>query len=184
MKVTRRPSRRTALIALAAAPLVALSGCGYGLVGRGGTFDPSIKRIGVPLFKDTTGRSSLDQKLTQRVIEELLKRGKVDVVQTIENVDAIVEGEILSAVQQPVGFSGSGAASGTASRYSITVTARVKYYKLGVVEPIWQNDSFTYRDEYDLGSSSASFFDGEDQGIDRLAIAFARSLVAAMLEAF
>lgn len=178
-----KASRRQLLKALGVAPFAALSACGYGLVGRGGGFDPTIKRIGVPLFKDTTGRTSVDQKFTQKVIEELLKRGKIDVVQSIENVDAIVDGEILSMVQQPVGFSGSGIST-TASRYSITVTARVKYYKPGVTEPIWQNDAFVYRDEYDLGNNAANFFDGEDQGIERLALAFARSLVAAMLEAF
>ena len=49
---------------------------------------------------------------------------------------------------------------------------------------MWQNDAFSYRDEYDLGSDSSSFFDRADQGADRLAQAFARSLIAAMLEAF
>ena len=164
--------------------LGASSGCGYGLVGRGGGFDPSIKRIGVPLFRDGTGKVNLDMKITQKVIEELLKRGKVDVVQSIEGVDAIVEGEILTFQETPVGFSGGSTGSTTASRYAITLTVRVRYYKPGEVQPMWQNDAFSYRDEYDLGSDANSFFDRADQGVDRLALAFARSLVAAMLEAF
>lgn len=163
--------------------VIASSACGYGLVGRGGGLDPSIKKIGVPLFRDATGRTSLDQKITQKVVEELLKRGKVDIVQTTEGVDAIVDGEIVAYQVQPVGFSG-GAESTTASRYSITLTARVKYFKPGEAQPIWQNDAFVFRDEYDLGSDPSTFFDREDQGVERLALAFARSLVAAMLEAF
>ena len=170
-------------LSVAVALLAGLHGCGYGLVGRGGGFDPSIKRIGVPLFRDGTGKSNLDLKITQKVTEELLKRGRVDVVQSVEGVDAIVEGEILSYLETPVGFSG-GTGSTTASRYAITLTARVRYYKPGDAQPIWQNDSFTFRDEYDLGSDRAAFFDRADQGVDRLAQAFARSLVAAMLEAF
>ena len=158
-------------------------GCGYGLVGRGGGLDPSIKRIGIPIFRDNTGKTNLDQKITQKVTEELLKRGKVDIVQTLEGVDAIVEGEIVSYQVQPVGFSG-GARATTASRYSITLTAKVKYFKPGEAQPIWQNDAFVFRDEYDLGSDPSTFFDREDQGVDRLAQAFARSLVSAMLEAF
>ncbi len=179
-------STRRGLPALAAAVLLmgVSSGCGYGLVGRGGGFDPSIKRIGVPLFRDGTGKVNLDMKITQKVIEELLKRGKVDVVQTIEGVDAIVEGEILSFQETPVGFSGGSTGSTTASRYAITLTVRVRYYKPGEALPLWQNDAFSYRDEYDLGSDASSFFDRADQGVDRLAQAFARSLVAAMLEAF
>lgn len=135
------------------------------------------------MFKDGTGRSSLDQKITLRVTEELLKRGRVDIVQTIDGVDAIVDGEILSYQVQPVGFSGGGDST-TASRYSITLTARVRYFKPGETDPIWENNAFVFRDEYDLGSDPSTFFDREDQGVDRLAQAFARSLVAAMLEAF
>ena len=179
-------STRRSLAGLLAAVLLlgVAPGCGYGLVGRGGGFDPSIKRIGVPLFRDGTGKVNLDMKITQKVIEELLKRGKVDVVQGIEGVDAIVDGEILAFQETPVGFSGGSTGSTTASRYAITLTVRVRYYKPGEVQPMWQNDAFSYRDEYDLGSDANSFFDRADQGVDRLALAFARSLVAAMLEAF
>lgn len=178
------PTRRdAAAFAIGVFCLTALNGCGYGLVGRGGGFDPSIRKIGVPLFVDPTGRPNLDQKITQKVIEELLKRGKVDIVQTIEGVDAVVAGTILAYQVVPVGFSG-GAGSTTASRYSITLTASVRYYKPGDPLPIWENAAFSFRDEYDLGSDAASFFDREDLGVDRLAQAFARSLVAAMLEAF
>jgi hypothetical protein len=183
VKGARSSGLRFAGLAVALLALGVASGCGYGLVGRGGGFDPSIKKIGVPMFKDGTGKVNLDLKITQKVIEELLKRGKVDVLQTTEGADAIVEGEILSFVETPVGFSG-GTGATTASRYAIVVTAKVKYYKPGEVQPIWQNDAFVYRDEYDLGSDATSFFDRADQGVDRLAQAFARSLVAAMLEAF
>jgi hypothetical protein len=170
----------------AAAALLGLSACGYALVGRGTTTDPSIKKIGVPTFKDTTGKPSLDQKITQKVIEELLKRGRFDVVPTTTGVDAVVEGELLSYSVVPVGFSeeGTGANRTQASRYAISLTARVTYSKVGETEPIWSSDSYTFRDEYDIGAEAATFFDREDQALDRLAVSFARNLVAAMLEAF
>lgn len=160
--------------------------CGYALVGRGTVVDPTIKRIGVPLFTDATGKAGLDQRITQKVIEELLKRGKFDVVQEGAGVDALVEGQILSYTAVPVGFTGTGAkaqARTQASRYAITVTAKIKYTKLGQTEPIWESDAFSFRDEYDVGDA-ATFFDREDQSIERLATSFARSLVAAMLEGF
>lgn len=165
--------------------MLALTACGYALVGRGTTTDPSIKKIGVPLFKDATGKPGLDQKITDKVIEELLKRGRFDVLQQGAGVDALVEGELVSYAATPVGFSGEGAQGTTqASRYAITLTARVKYSKAGEKEPLWQSDAFSFRDEYDVGSDPAAFFDREDQALDRLAASFARNLVAAMLEAF
>jgi hypothetical protein len=172
--------------AAAAAAILALSGCGYALVGKGTTTDPSIKKIGVPTFKDATGKAGLDQKITQKVTEELLKRGRFDVVPTATGVDAVVEGELLSYSVVPVGFSedGTGANRTQASRYAISLTARVKYSKAGEKEPIWASDSFSFRDEYDIGSDAATFFDREDQALERLATSFARNLVAAMLEAF
>ena len=163
---------------------LAAPGCGYALVGKGITSDPSIKRIGVPLFKDRTGKPGLDQKITARVVEELLKRGRFTVVQETTGVDAIVEGEITSYTTTPVGFTTTGATPTQASRYAINVTARVVYRKIGQKEPLWQSEMFSYRDEYDIGEDPATFFDREDQTIDRIAQAFGRNLVAAMLEAF
>lgn len=179
--------KTAARLALSAA-LLAGSACGYALVGRGTGVDPSIKRIGVPLFKDSTGKPGLDQKVTQKVIEELLKRGRFNVVQEAAGADAVVEGQITAYNATPVGFSGSGGVGSVqgqtqASRYAIVLTARVRYAKTGSSEPIWESEQFSVRDEYDVGEA-ATFFDREEQAIERLSTAFARSLVATMLEAF
>jgi hypothetical protein len=180
-----RPRGRSAL-GLAGLVVAAggLAACGYALVGRGITTDPSIKRIGVPLFKDRTGKPGLDQKITTKVISELLKRGRFDVVQEATWVDAVVDGEILAYNVVPIGFSGAAGQNLQASRYAVTVTAKITYSKVGEKEPIWANDSFSFRDETDVGDDAQSFFDREDQVLERLGESFARSLVAAMLEAF
>ena len=157
--------------------------CGYALVGKGITSDPSIKRIGVPLFKDRTGKLNLDQKITQKVIEELLKRGRFTVVQEEAGVDAVVDGEVTGYAVTPISFAGT-AGQTQASRYAVTITARVAYRKVGQKEPIWSNEGFSFRDEYDIGDQATTYFDREDQSIDRIAIGFSRSLVSAMLEAF
>jgi curli biogenesis system outer membrane secretion channel CsgG len=165
--------------------VVSLLGCGYSLVGRGITTDPSIKRIGVPLFKDRTGKLGLDQQVTQKVTEELLRRGRFDVVPQATGVDALVEGEVVAYSVLPIGFGDVAVTAGTqtqASRYAITL--RVKYTKVGQAEPIWQSESFSFRDEYDVGDNPANFFDREDQTIERMSSSFAKNLVSAMLEAF
>jgi hypothetical protein len=173
--------RRRSLIAAGAGALA--SACGYSLQGRGITTDPTIKRIGVPLFKDRSGKPGLDQRVTQAVMEELLKRGRFTVVRDATSVDAVVEGEIQAWNVLPVGFSAESGVT-QASRYSISLTAKVVYRKIGQKEPIWSNDAFSQRDEYDMGEDASTYFDREEQTIERLSAAFARSLVAAMLEAF
>lgn len=175
--------RRWAAYGLALALAASGASCGYALVGKGVTTDVSIKRIGVPLFRDMTGKPGLDQKITEKVIEELLKRGRFDVVQGSADVDATVEGELTSFLATPVGF-GDAATQTQPNRYSVVLTARVKYTKVGERESIWENDAFSYRDEYDVSDDPTAFFQQEGQALDRLSTQFARSLVAAMLEAF
>ena len=162
------------------------AGCGYALVGKGVTTDASIKRIGVPMFKDATGKAGLDQKVTQKVVEELLRRGRFDVVPDSQRRRRGGGGR-ARLVQRDAGRASTGDGRGphqprTATRSRLT--ARVRYIKVGAAEPIWSSDSFTFRDEYDVGSDPDSFFDREEQSIERLTAAFARNLVAAMLEAF
>jgi hypothetical protein len=147
------------------------------------TTDPSVKRIGVPLFKDRSGKLGLDARVTQAVMEELLKRGRFTVVRESTNVDAVVEGEIVAWNVLPVNFSTESGQT-QASRYAISLTASVVYRKIGQKEPLWSNEAFSQRDEYDMGDNAQTYFDREEQSIERLSAAFARSLVAAMLEAF
>ena len=174
-------SRAAAVVAVLA---VLLSGCGYSLEGRGITTDPSIKRIGVPLFKDNTGKYDLDALVTEAVVSELLKRGRFTVVKEKTGVDAIVDGEILSFDVVPINFTASGQIT-EATRYAITLSADVTYRKVGQREPLWSNERFSQRDEYDLDDNDTqNFFDREQQSMERLAESFARGLVAAMLEAF
>jgi hypothetical protein len=173
--------RRREILAAAAGALAA--GCGYALQGRGITTDASIKRIGVPLFKDRTGKPGLDARVTQAVVEELLKRGRFTIVKETTDVDAVVEGEIVAWNVLPVNFS-SDTGQTQATRYAIAMTASVVYRKIGQKEPLWINDAFSQRDEYDMGENSQNYFDREGQSIERLSAGFARNLVAAMLEAF
>ncbi len=174
--------RRDALLLLGAS---VLEGCGYALEGRGISVDPSIKRMGVPLFKDQTGKPGLDQKITDKVIEELLGKGRFDVVESATGVDALVEGTLLSYSSQAIGFNRADSAGRSeASRYVALLTAKVRYAKLGVTQPIWESDGFSARDEYDIGDDADNYFDREEQALDRIAVNFAKSVVSAMLEAF
>ena len=170
-------------LAAAVALALAVAGCGYALVGKGTVIDPTIKRIGVPLFRSSVAKPGLDQKVTQKVVEALLKRGRFDVVSDSTGVDALVEGEILAYAPRLAGVGQAGGKS-VANSYEVTLTARIRFSKVGAREPIWANEGFSFRDEYDVGDNAQAFFDREDQAIDRLATSFARSLVAAMLEAF
>ena len=69
-------------------------------------------------------------------------------------------------------------------KLSVSDERSVRYAKIGTTDPIWSSESFSFRDEYDIGSDAGSFLDREEQSVERLTTQFARNLVAAMLEAF
>lgn len=174
--------RRRAIVGLLF--LVGLNGCGYALVGKGVTVDKSIRRIGVPGFRDLTGKPGLSQRISQAVVEELLKRGNWEIVGSATEVDALLDGELTSYTVVPVGFGNIGGETTGSQRYSVVLSARARYTKTGVTEPLWQNDGFSERDDYDVGDDPSTYVDREEQALERLVQAFARKLVSEMLEAF
>jgi len=54
------------------------------------------------MFKNRTTRFELDVKLTQKVIDELVSRGKVEITGDVQSADAILIGEILSFAASPI----------------------------------------------------------------------------------
>lgn len=158
--------------------------CGYALVGKGGAVDPTIRRLGVPVFRDLTGKPDLAQRLTAAVAQELLKRGRWEVVASGTDVDAVVDGELTSYTVTPVGFGDIGSGTTGSKRFSISLSAKVTYAKTGATQPIWATEGFTEKDDYDVGDDPGTYVDREEQTLERLVEAFARKLVSAMLEAF
>ena len=161
------------------------SGCGYALAGRGSSLPDYIRVIGVPLFKNSTAIFDVDRIITERVRTELIGRGSYRVVPDPAGVDALVDATITSVSLSPATFG----EKGQASRYNITITARVTFRDLRANKEIWSNPSVSFTDQYEITNASsaadaATFFGQETNAVTRLASDFARTVVSAMLEAF
>jgi outer membrane lipopolysaccharide assembly protein LptE/RlpB len=153
--------------------------CGYHLRGTGSSLPPHIKKVHIPMFKNRTTRFELDLKLTQRVIDELVARGKVEIIGSQDAADAVLQGELLSFRATPIGFSGEAAAD----RYSIVVVARIIMRDTVDRKIVFSNPSFVYRGEYEVPEGS-DFEAVETEALDEIAEKFARSLVSTLLEGF
>lgn len=161
------------------------SGCGYALAGRGSSLPEYIRVIGVPLFKNATPIFDVDRLITERVRTELIGRGSYRVVPDASGVDALVEATITSVRVSPSSFD----ENNQASRYDITITARVSFRDMRANKEIWSNPGVSFTDEYQLtnaasAADAAAFFGQETAAVTRLATDFARTVVSAMLEAF
>ena len=176
---------RTCTLAVFSLLAIASSGCGYSLSGRG-TFLPSyIKTIGVPMFVNNTPVFDVERTITQRVTAELIGRGRYTVQPDRTGVDAVLIGEILSIGLTPSAFNQQ-----QATRYTITIVAKIEFRDLKTDKVLWQNPALAFSEQYDVtttvaGAGDAATFLGQNQNaMERLASEFARTIVSAILEAF
>ncbi|MFC2171070.1 LPS assembly lipoprotein LptE [Acidobacteriota bacterium] len=160
--------------------LALMASCGYSLVGKGAFLPEHIKRVGVPPFRDKTGRPDLSETLTTAVSDKLIRQSGIEVTPNKTGVDAVLEGEILRVDRTPIDFD----SEGYASAYQITLTMEVTLRDLIEKEDIYNNSSFVFRSEYEVSEDFEDFFDTSLEGIEEIAVDFADQLVATILEGF
>jgi outer membrane lipopolysaccharide assembly protein LptE/RlpB len=164
--------------------LLAHSGCGYSLAGRGSFLPAYIKRIGVPIFTNNTAVFDLDRQVTERVRSEFIGRGKYTITTDATGVDALLTGVIASVTLTPVAFN----TSQQATRYALTLTVSAEFKDMRANKVLWSNPSMQYREEFSLDPRTAAdttTFLGQDVNArERMAFELARALVSAILEAF
>jgi hypothetical protein len=177
--------RRLAPVTIAVAIVLSLPGCGYSLAGRGSFLPASIKIVGVPMFVNNTSVYDVEKRITEKVVSEFIGRGKYKVEPTTTGVDAVLIGEISSITLAPTAFT----EERLASRYVLTVTARIEFKDVKADKVLWSNPVLQFREEYDVSNSASAtdataFFGQNVNALDRLATEFARTVVSAILEAF
>jgi len=165
--------------------VLASSGCGYSLAGRGSFLPAYIKTIGIPTFTNRTPVFNLETLLTQKVRAEFIGRGKYQILPQNTGVDALLTGDVASVQIQPASFN----PQQLASRYAITMTARIELRDLRDNKVLWENPSVVFRQEYEATSGRtaadpAAFFQADATALERIATEFARTIVSAILEAF
>lgn len=157
-----------------------LSSCGYGLVGHGNFLDPSIRTIEVPAFVNRTTRVELEQRVTQAVAEEFVSRGRVQLVTTANQADAILRGSIDTFNIFPIAFE-----QGRATRYQISITAKIELLDHRHEDKVlWKNDQYRFTENYEVNLGSTDAFDQETRAIQEIAVRFAEGLVTNLLEGF
>jgi outer membrane lipopolysaccharide assembly protein LptE/RlpB len=176
--------KHTLKLAVLMIAVLAHSGCGYSLAGKGSFLPAYIKRIGVPMFTNNTAVFDLDRQVTERVRTEFIGRGKYTIVPESTGVDGLLTGVISSVTLTPVAFN----AAQQATRYALTLSASVEFKDMRADKVLWSNPSMQYREEFALNPTSAvdlNTFLGQDvDARQRMANEFARSLVSSILEAF
>jgi hypothetical protein len=173
-------------LAIALAALLAANACGYSLAGRGSFLPAYVKTIGIPMFVNRTSVFNIETLVTQKVRAEFIGRGKYQILPQSTGVDLLLNGEVTSVILQPATINPQ---TNLATRYSITMTARVELLELKENKVLWENPAIMFRQEYDAQSGGsnadpAAFFRQDTSALDRMSSEFARTIVSAILEAF
>jgi outer membrane lipopolysaccharide assembly protein LptE/RlpB len=177
--VSRRPASR--VVGGGGAVLFLLAGaCGYSLVGRSSSLPPEIRVIRFATLANETARVGVEQRLSREIARELATRGRFSVQASSEGADAELTGAVAGFDLYPVAFD----EAGRAREYEVRITARIALRTLPGERVIWQNPSYSFRENYSFSTSAASYADRENEAIDRVGERFAESLVTALLEGF
>jgi hypothetical protein len=166
--------------------VLASSGCGYALAGRGSFLPATIRSVGIPKLENQTTFFQVEDMLTDKIRSEFIGRGKYSVTPEAAGADAVLTGMVLAIAVTPVGIN----EQQLASRYLFTLVMRVEFTETATREVLWSNDSLIFRGEYELRTrtlenlSGDSFLDQERSSMDRIATDVARTVVTSILEAF
>ncbi len=139
-----------------------------------------IKTVAVPAFQfEVKGaRYRVASRFTEAVSKEIIRRGRGLKVQgSREGADAVVEGTIRD-------FSFSGVLldrEGRARVYEVTIIAAVTIRDLDEGKILYDNQNFLFRDSFEFSEDPRSFFNEEDPAVERMARAFAESVVSAIV---
>ena len=157
-------------------PLLILfsGGCGYKLATKRANAGEG-RTIAVPTFTNSSTTFRVEQRLSEALRRELIQRTRYKVVSGPSG-DVIVSGEVLR-----YGASPSTIISGRASSYIISVDVKIVVTDTRTGEVLYQNPDMRFQENFEMAPKSAEFVPEEPAAVDRVAGAFAASLVAAMI---
>ncbi len=176
-----RGAGRRALLATAVLAAMFNGGCAYHVAGRSQALPATIRTIAVPAFENATTRYRVEQRLTEATIREFLARSKYRIVSDAAGADATVRGKVLVVETTPLLFDTT---TGRPTAMLVTVRCQVWMEENATKKELYRNDHFLFRNQYEISTDVAGFFEEQDPALDRLARDFSSRLVAAILEGF
>lgn len=160
----------------------AAAGCGYHLVGTTSTLPPDLKTLHVATFSNPTGWADMDQRLSEALNREWVRRRRFILVKDRDQADMELKGTIRSVAITPVTLD----AQGRATEYQMTLTVSAELDDIRGEKPkkLWQDKGFSRRTSYTVDVDAVNYFDRQIEAMDEVSALLARDLVTAVLEGF
>ncbi len=172
--------RRVAARLLALAFCANLVACGYHTAGHANLLPSDLRTIAIPAFVNQTQTYKIEQTLTSSVVQEFVTRTTYRITQDPKTADATLHGVVLSTNTTPLTYdTKTGRASSVLVIVSMDVSLKDRDGRV-----LYQNPSYTFREQYQVSQELSSFFEEDSPAFQRLSRDFARTLVSNVLEAF
>ncbi|HEX8183579.1 MAG TPA: LptE family protein [Blastocatellia bacterium] len=153
--------------------------CGYKPAGKGKGLPSEIKSIAVPVFQNSSLKYRVEQRFTQAVIEEILKRARaLRITTNAEDADAVLNGDIRS-------FRAAGSILDERGRtrvWDVRIIVNVTLRDQRTRKILFQDPRLPFEGEYELSDDPQSFFNEENPAVDRIAKDFARTIISTIME--
>ena len=153
--------------------------CGYKQAGKGKSLPADIKTIAVPVFQNSSLKYRVEQRFTQAVIDEILKRARaLRVTTNPEEADAVLNGDIRN-------FRASGSILDQRGRtrvWDVRIIVSVTLRDQRTRKILFQNPRMSFEGEYELSDDPQSFFNEENPAVDRIARDFAQTIISTIME--
>ncbi len=178
--VGRERLRQALLLLIGGYAMVGLPACGYSLVGTGSFLPEYIRTVSIPTFENNTSRFEVEVRITDAVTREFVSRGNFSVVADQEGADAELTGTITEFLVTPIGLGDQE----QATNYLVQIRAQVNFRDLVQNRILFSNNSFLFRQQFEIEADPNQFFDVSNVAVDEIALEFARTVVASILEGF
>jgi len=131
------------------------------------------------LENDTT-TYQVEQILTRALVQELVRRSNLEVVNREEGADAVLSGRVLRVVASPVTFR----QSAFATTFLVTVEAQVEVTERATGRALFRRNRYVFQERYAINAEVEDFFSEMNPALERLARDFSASVVASLTEDF
>jgi hypothetical protein len=146
--------------------LLGLGSCGYST--SPGLLPSHLKTVSIPVFENATTEYTLEQDVTNAVIERFVKDNHLRVVDE-RSANCVIHGKLTGYKNAIFGFS----AANRAQEYRVTLTCSVTFKDLVKNREIWTEEALVKTANYFVvdvpGDSARTELDGRKEAIAKIA---------------
>ena len=160
--MTGRTRTRAAVLVAA----LAVSSCAY--TTSSALLPPHLKTIAIPVFENATSEYSIQQDITQAVIDRFVQDNHLKIVDE-RSANAVLRGKVVLYRNTVFGFS----ATTQASEYRVTISVSVTIKDVVKNREMWKDENLTKTTNYYVvdvpGQKAQTELDGRKDAISKIA---------------